>query len=357
MASMLPDGRRLGAHLPLGDGMVRAVDRAATIGASALQIFGDNPTAWKRRAGPPPEQAAFRARLGEHGVEPLVIHASYLVNLAGPDPELFERSIGLLAAELTDAPAFGARYVNVHVGSHRGSGVEVGTERLADGLVEVLRRVAGLGGDETAAGGDGPAGDATDGVAATVLFENSSGGGWGLGASIEELAGVADALERRGVPRDRVGFCLDTAHAWGAGYDLADPAATDVVLDEFDGRIGLDRLAIIHLNDSKSELGSRLDRHEHIGAGRIGEAGMAHLLRHPRLADVAYILETPGMDEGYDAINVARAVALARGEPLAPLPAGALTLRGSRSRAPAPATDDDDAIGKPSGEPEPGLRP
>jgi deoxyribonuclease-4 len=322
MARMLPDGRRLGAHLPLGNGMVKAADRAAEIGATALQIFGDNPTAWKRRSGPPAEQEAFRARLAQHGISPLVVHASYLINLAGPDPDFFERSMALLAAELRDAPGLGARYVNVHIGSHRGSGVDVGVERLADGLVETLARA---------------------GEGATILLENSSGGGWGLGISVVELAAIAEAVDRRGVPRERVGFCLDTAHAWGAGYDLSNPAATDALLEEFAQRIGLDRLPVIHLNDSKSALGSRMDRHEHVGAGQIGETGMAHILRHPLLAEVAYILETPGMDEGYDAINVARAIALAKGEPLAPLPPGALTLRGSRSRAASVAPPEDDA--------------
>jgi deoxyribonuclease-4 len=331
---MLPDGRRLGPHLPLGDGMVKAADRAAEIGADALQIFGDNPTAWKRRAGPPAEQEAFRARLAQHGIAPLVVHASYLVNLAGPDSDFFERSVGLLAAELQDAPGLGASFVNVHVGSHRGSGVEAGTERLADGIVRTLALAA----EEPAEGAfrdDGPPPGP-----ATILLENSSGGGWGLGANVPELAEIAEAIDRRGVPPGRVGFCLDTAHAWGAGYDLSDPIATDALLEEFGRRIGLDRLRVIHLNDSKSALGSRTDRHEHVGAGQIGEVGMAHLLRHPLLAHVTYIVETPGMDEGYDAINVARAIALARGEPLDPLPPGALTLRGSRSRSAAAAGPD-----------------
>jgi len=331
---MLPDGRRLGAHLPVGDGLVRAADRAGAIGANALQIFGDNPTAWTRRAGPSAEQNAFRARLAQHDISPLVVHASYLVNLAGPDADFFERSVGLLAAELRDAPGVGASHVNVHVGSHRGSGVEAGTERLADGIVRALALAA----EQRAEGELGDEGPPPE--PATILLENSSGGGGGLGANVPELAGIADAIDRRGVPPDRVGFCLDTAHAWGAGYDLSDPIATDALLDEFGRRIGFDRLRVIHLNDSKSGLGSRTDRHEHVGAGQIGEVGMAHLLRHPLLADVTYILETPGMDEGYDAINIARAVALARGEPLHPLPPGALTLRGSRSRSAAAAAPD-----------------
>ena len=316
---MLPDGRRLGAHLPLGTGMVRAVERAAEIGASAIQIFGDNPTAWRRRVDPPREQPAFRARLAELDIRPVTIHAAYLVNLAGPDPDLFERSVEVLARELQMAPGFGATFVNVHTGSHRAAGVRAGTERIAEGVARSL-----------AATDDRP-------DDAVLLLENSAGGGFGLGATVDELAGIARAIADCGIPDRRVGFCLDTAHAWGAGYRLSDPDATDELLAEFDARIGLERLRILHLNDSKSELGSYLDRHEHIGAGRIGEIGMAHLLRHPRLAHVTYYIETPGMDEGYDAINIARAIALAEGRPLAPLPPGAMTLRGSRARtAPEP---------------------
>ena len=319
MALMLPDGRRLGAHLPLGTGMVRAVERAAEIGASAIQIFGDNPTAWRRRVDPPREQPAFRARLAELDIRPVTIHAAYLVNLAGPDPDFYERSVEVLARELQMAPGFGATFVNVHTGSHRAAGVRAGTERIAEGVARSL-----------AATDDGP-------DDAVLVLENSAGGGFGLGATVDELAGIARAIADCGIPDRRVGFCLDTAHAWGAGYRLSDPDATDELLAEFDARIGLERLRILHLNDSKSELGSYLDRHEHIGAGRIGEIGMAHLLRHPRLAHVTYYIETPGMDEGYDAINIARAIALAEGRPLAPLPPGAMTLRGSRARtAPEP---------------------
>ena len=316
---MLPDGRRIGAHLPLGTGMVRAVERAAEIGASAMQIFGDNPTAWRRRVEPPREQPAFRTRLAELDIAPLTIHAAYLVNLAGPDPDFFERSVEVLVRELRAAPGFGARYVNVHTGSHRDAGVSAGTTRIAEGVARSL-----------GATDDGP-------DEAMLVLENSAGGGFGIGATVEELSGIAEAIAARGIPDRRLGFCLDTAHAWGAGYRLSDPDATNELLADFDARIGLERLRIIHLNDSKSELGSHLDRHEHVGAGQIGEIGMAHLLRHPRLAHVTYYLETPGMDEGYDAINMARAIALAEGRPLEPLPPGAMTLRGSRARtAPEP---------------------
>lgn len=308
--------------------MVKAAERAAVIGATALQIFSDNPTAWQRRAEPSPEIAAFRGRLAQHGIAPLAIHASYLINLAGADDDLRERSIGLLTAELVTARAFGARYVNIHVGSHRGAGLEAGIDRIVGGLVTAL--AAESVPESTGAADDGP--DAANTEPATITLENSAGGGWGLGVDVPELAAIAAALERAGVGRDRVAFCLDTAHAWGAGHDLSDPAAIDRLLVAWDAEIGLDRLRLVHLNDTRSELGSRTDRHEHLAAGRIGAVGLAHLLRHPLLAHATWILETPGMEEGYDAINLARAIALARGEPLAPLPQGALTLPASRAR-------------------------
>lgn len=323
---MLPDGRRLGVHLPLGAGMVRAVERAREIGASAIQIFGDNPTAWRRRAGPPREQDAFRNLLVEYDISPVAIHAAYLINLAGPDEDFYERSIAMLTHDLRAAPGFGARFVNVHTGSHRGAGVEAGTDRIADGVARVLEDVD-----------DGP-------DAAMLVLENSAGGGFGIGTTIDQLADIADAAAARGVPDHRLGFCIDTAHAWGAGYRVSDPEVVDRLLADFDGRIGLGRLPMVHLNDTRSELGSNHDRHQHVGAGMIGEAGMTYLLRHPLLRDAAYYLETPGMDEGYDAINIARAHALAAGRVLDPLPPGALTLRGSRARSAPP--DDDELPGE-----------
>ncbi len=311
---MLPNGRRLGAHLPVATGLLAAAERAGEIGATALQIFGDNPVAWRRKEGHAPHVPAFRGRLAELDVAPLAIHAAYLINLAGPAAFLFERSVETLAHELRVAPAYGARFVNVHTGSHKDSGLAAGIARIADGAARALADVD-----------DGP-------EAALLVLENSAGGGAAVGTTIEELAAVGDAIAARGVSPGRVAYCVDTAHAWAAGYRLSEPDETDAFLAEWDRLIGLERLVMMHLNDSKSELGSRLDRHEHVGAGRIGERGMAHLLRHPLLAHVATYVETPGMDVGYDAINVRRAQDLVAGRPLAPLPEGAFTLRGSRSR-------------------------
>ena len=313
--------------------MITAVDRAIEIGASAMQVFSDNPTAWKRRALPPMELPEFRARLGAADIAPVAIHASYLVNLAGPDPDFFERSVGLLIAELHGAPSFGARFVNVHIGSHRGEGVRAGIERVADGVARTFAAVDALPPLDPPLLGAPPVLDTPP----MLVLENSAGGGWGVGVDLDELAGIADAIDRRGVAEDRVGFCLDTAHAWGAGIDLASPDAIDAFLEQFDARIGGRRLVLVHLNDSKVDLGSRLDRHEHLGAGRIGPVGLGHLLRHPSLRHATYLLETPGMDQGYDAVNLARARALAAGEPLEPLPPEAFELVGSARARTAPA--------------------
>jgi deoxyribonuclease-4 len=295
--------------------MVKAVERAHAIGADTIQVFADNPTAWRRRPEPPRELPAFQERLVALEIEPVAIHAPYLINLSRPDDLFFDRSVRVLANDLRAAPGFRARFFNVHIGSHMGSGVDAGVARLADGLRLSLAEV-----DETP-------------QATMVVLENAAGGGFGLGTNVRELAAIREAVAARGIPDRRVGFCLDAAHAWASGVDLANPDATDAFLADFDAAIGLDRLVMVHLNDSKAERGSKVDRHEHVGAGRIGAAGLAHLLCHPSLAHVAYYLETPGMDVGYDAVNVARARDLAAGRPLADLPPEAFTLRGSRSRS------------------------
>jgi len=304
--------------------MLRAANRAAEIGATALQIFADNPMAWRRRSAPPRELPAFRDALRRHGVAPLSIHAAYLINLAGPEREFGAKSRAVLEAEMRAAPGYGARFVTVHTGSHRDTTAAAGIRRVARAVVRTLEAVEGEHGDGE--GSDLDPGGRGDGGGPMLVLENSAGGGWAVGATLSELAGIADAAAELGVERPRLGFCLDTAHAWGAGMRLDDPGAIDLFLDEFDRRIGLDRLVLVHFNDSKAERGSRRDRHEHLGAGRIGEMGLGHLIRHPRLRHAAFVMETPGMGEGYDAVNLARARLLLAGRPLAPLPAAAPAL-------------------------------
>ena len=318
---MLPNGRRLGAHLPLGDGMVKAADRAAAIGASALQVFTDNPAAWRRRPSLPKELPAFRERLDRHAITPLVVHAPYLVNLAGLEGELRERSIELLAHELRVAQAWGASCLNVHVGSHRGEGADEGIRRFAQGVAEGLALAAG------------------EAPGVTLVIENGSGTGFGLGTTAEQLAAIDAALFEHGVDSRRTAFCLDTAHLWGAGYEIDTPDGVDTTLAAFDSVLGLGRVRLVHLNDSRAELGSHSDRHEHIGAGRIGAPGLARVLTHPGLAHVTYLLETPGMDDGFDAANLQRARDLVEGRSLADLPPEAFHTRSQKGRS-APAEDD-----------------
>ncbi len=324
---MLPNGRRLGAHLPLGHGMVKAADRAAEIGASALQVFSDNPTSWRRRPRQPLELPAFRERLAGHGIAPLAIHAPYLVNLAGPDPETHRRSVDVLVNELRVAQLYGARFVNIHIGSHRGDGPAAGIERLAQGIRSVIDAV----------------GDTAPDV--LLVLENGAGGGFGMGASMEELGAIDQAVTAAGVARERYGFCLDTAHLWGAGYPLHTAVGVDGTIGAFDELVGLGRLHMVHLNDSRADIGTRMDRHEHVGAGRIGPEGLARMITHPALDHVVYYLETPGMDDGYDAVNIARVKDLAHGRPLAELPPAAFHTRSSKGRS-APPDDDGPAAAR-----------
>ena len=324
---MIPDARRIGAHLPAGAGHVRMAERARDIGATALQVFTDNPSAWRRRDEPPDDLSQYRSLLATYDIGPVAVHASYLVNLAGPDDELHDKSVALLASELTVAPAFGARFVNVHIGSHKGAGLYAGMARIADGVARAL--------GESPDGPDAP----------MVVLENAAGSGFAIGVTISEIAELLETFVARGVPERRVGICLDTAHAWGAGFDLSTPEGVDGVIGDFDRLIGLERLVMIHLNDSKAALGSRSDRHQHIGAGEIGPAGLTRVVTHPSLSSVTYILETPGMDDGYDEVNLARVRALQRGEPLHPLPPEADELPSGRHRARAAGGSSDDGRG------------
>ena len=304
--------RRLGPHLPLAGGMRKAAVRAREIGATAVQVFTDNPTAWRRRSEPPAELDEFRQLLAAADIAPLAVHAPYLINLCGPDPDFWRHSIETLVHELRVGATFGASLVAVHIGSHRGEGRQRGLARLVEGLAHVFEQ----------APDDGP----------LLALENSAGTGDGLGAGLEDLADIRAAADGRGIPAERLGFCLDTAHLWGAGYDLRNESAVEDLVQRLGELIGRDRVAMLHLNDSRAALGSRMDRHEHIGAGQIGPEGMHAVLCHPWLATLPTYLETPGMDVGYDAINLERVRLLVDGRPLPDLPLDAFATLGSRAR-------------------------
>jgi deoxyribonuclease-4 len=237
----------------------------------------------------------FRALLEASDIA-LLVHASYLVNLASPDPDVHARGIERMRLEMAAAAELGARAVNVHVGSHRGAGIAAGVERVAEAIARIV---------DPAAGRSGP----------LLVLETSAGQGDSLGVSIEELAAVIDAAERRGIDRGRLGVCLDTAHVWSAGYAIGDPFVIDALLTSVDATLGATALAMVHLNDTRVAVGSRQDRHEHLDDGRIGGLGMGHLARHPRLMDVPMLLETPDLDGGWDAVDMARVRAYLAHEP------------------------------------------
>ena len=292
-------------HLGVRGGLLKAARRARQIGCTAIQIFTDNPTAWRRRPEPPADAEAFVTYCAREGIAPIAIHASYLINLSGSAEPYASQSRAGLIHELQRAPTFGATLVNTHIGSHRGSGHQSGMRRLTENIEAILA--------ETPQG-------------VRLVLENSAGGGDNIGSRIEDLAEILGGVQG---DTGRLAFCLDTAHLWGAGYDLSTPEGALAVADRFADLIGLDRLAMVHLNDSRSLLGSRTDRHEHVGAGRIGPLGLEAFIRDPRLATAgtAFMMETPGVDEGYDAVNMRRAWMLHGGaEQLPTLPPRAFTL-------------------------------
>ena len=270
-------------HLGVGLGLLKAARRSRQIGARALQIFSDNPTAWRRRPEPPLKAPEFIDYASREGLRTVAIHASYLINLAGSAEPFASQSRAGLIVEMQRAPSYGATLVNTHIGSHKGVGADTGLRRIVENVRAVL---------------------ASSPPRVRLVLENSSGGGDLLGSRVEELAEILSGV---GDAADGLAFCLDTAHLWGAGYDISTAEGATAVVDRFAELVGLDRLALVHLNDSRSLLGSRADRHEHVGAGQIGPLGLGALLRDPRLAATTFIMETPGADEGWDAVNMRRA--------------------------------------------------
>jgi deoxyribonuclease-4 len=273
---------RLGAHESIAGGLHRAFDRARSVGCDAVQIFVKSNRAWAVKPLTDEDIARFRARAEETGIQPVVGHASYLLNLGTPDETLWARSRDTLIVELERCEALGVPYLVLHPGSHVGAGEEVGLARVARALGQVHA--------------------ATPGFRAQILLETTAGQGTNLGHCFEHLAWLMDHAPEGG----RLGVCLDTCHAFAAGYELRTPAGYATTMKAFDRIIGLEQLKAIHLNDCKGDLGSRKDRHEHIGQGGIGLDGFRHVMNDPRLAGLPGLLETPkGEDLHEDRENLA----------------------------------------------------
>lgn len=264
---------RLGAHESIAGGVHRAFDRARSVGCDALQIFVRPNRSW---AVPPltdEDADLFRAKGEETAIRPVVAHASYLLNLASPADDLWHRSIDMLITELERCEALGVRWLVLHPGAHVGTGEEAGLSRMAHALGEVHA--------------------ATAGIRPGILLETTAGQGTRLGYRFEHLAWLLEQTPEG----ERLGVCLDTCHAFAAGYELRTPEGYTATMAAFDRLIGFERLEAVHLNDSKGKLGSRKDRHEHIGKGRIGLGGFRHVLNDPRLAGLPGLLETPKSED------------------------------------------------------------
>ena len=282
---------RIGIHTSIAGSYLNALESARKLGANALQIFSASPRMWQTAAVRIAETdaKAFRTRREELGLGPLVIHANYLVNLAATQPMLRTRSIQAFHEELVRALALGADFVVVHPGSRGDAPVEQAIRTIVESVKQAARGV--------------PIGRMR------ILIENTAGMGGAVGARLEEVGALVHDL--RGLD---VGACLDTAHLFAAGYDIKSEAGLAQTILTIDRTIGLERVPVFHVNDSKVPLGGRVDRHEHIGDGKIGAAAFARILRHPRFGAVppegllgrAFLVETPIDDPGDDRKNVAK---------------------------------------------------
>ena len=258
---------RVGVHVSIAGGIASAVDRAAEKGCDVFQIFSRNPRGWRFKDLSPEEADSFAARLKKSGISPAFDHMPYLPNLASPKEDVYLQSVTTLTAELHRCGQLHIPYLVTHLGSHLGSGLEAGLKRLVDGISTAFSKTEND---------------------VMLLLENTAGTKNSMGSSFEDIAAIMDALNT-----ERLGVCLDTCHLFAAGYDIRTPEEIEHTLDEFENHIGLRRLKLIHLNDSKGELGSGLDRHEHIGLGKIGEEGFRAILRDEKIKALPLILETP----------------------------------------------------------------
>ena len=266
--------RFLGAHFSTAKGLGQAVREGSALKAGAVQVFTSSPRQWKGGPADPKKAEALRTAWEESGKPTLVSHDTYLVNLAHPDDANREKSVACLTEELQRSGAYGIPFVVSHIAAALGQEPEVARARAVEGIRRVLD-------------------DSPEGV--TLLMETTAGQGSAMNRSFDELAAFLHDLDGDA----RVGVCLDTCHVFAAGYDLRTPEAYATTFEEFDAKVGLDRLKVVHVNDSQKDLGSKVDRHANLGAGKIGLEAFRILVNDPRFAEKPLILETPAEDEGH----------------------------------------------------------
>ncbi len=279
----------LGVHVSGAGKIYQALDVARGLGCDTMQIFSRSPQNWRNGAHLKSEDITeFRLRRKKCKINPVFIHISYLINLASPDPRLYNGSIQAYIEDIQEADELGADFIVTHMGSHKETSEDAGIKRLVDALNKIIEK--------------------TKGSKVGILLENTSGAGSWLGYKFYHQHKILKGLK----DKSRVGLCLDTAHAYLAGYDLTAKQGLEQMLDEIDKMAGLKLIKLIHLNDAAGELGCHHDRHDHIGRGHIGLAGMKRIINHPKLKNIPMILETPKSTEDSDKENLALVRKLSR---------------------------------------------
>jgi deoxyribonuclease-4 len=270
---------QVGLHVSISGSIDRSVDNAVEMGCSAFQIFTGNPRGWAVKPLSGKDFTSFKEKLAASKIDRLatVAHMPYLPNLSSPEDDLFTKSLNSLINEVKRCDKLGIPYLVAHLGSHKGSGDKKGIEKLVKAFTKAAK-------------------ETPDGV--TILLENTAGQKNSVGSDFDQLASILFQLK----PSNRFGVCLDTCHAFAAGYDLRTDKAAALTLKKFEKAIGFEHLKIIHLNDSRGEIGCNTDRHEHIGLGQIGDVGLAYVIKFANSKNIPIILETP-IDEKRDGLG------------------------------------------------------
>lgn len=277
--------------MSIAGGVQNAILQGQRVGCTAIQIFTKNSNQWGAKPIGEAELDAFRKARTETGIEVSTAHCAYLINLASPEEANRRKGFESLKGEVSRAATLEIPYLVLHPGSHTGSGADGGVKRIADAINEIHA--------------------AQESKLPSILLECMAGQGSSVGSNFEELARILELVR----DRTRIGFCLDTCHLFAAGYDIRTPEGFADVLERFDKAVGLEWVKAFHLNDSKKDLGCRVDRHEHIGKGFIGLEAFRYLLNHPRFIGTPMLLETPkGEDDAYDLMNLAALRGLIAGD-------------------------------------------
>jgi deoxyribonuclease-4 len=270
---------RFGFHISIAGGFSKVVERAKVRGCETIQFFSRNPRGWKYGPLKQEEVDEFRASIQSSPLFPIFLHLPYLPNIASPGSKFYRRSIDSIVTDLKRAEQIGAQYLIIHVGHRMKSSEEESIEAVSQGINQAFEKGKN---------------------SITLLLENTAGQGTEIGYTFEQLKRIINGIDEE----KRIGICLDAAHCFEAGYDLSKKEGIESTLESFDRTIGLKRLHLLHLNDSKTPLGSRKDRHWHIGEGYIGKEGYRHLINHPSIRNLPGIMETPRKDTVEDLKNM-----------------------------------------------------